>query len=296
MVAKPGTGAKQFSKITLYVNGRRVAEDADGRTFPWFLERGASIGIHPVLGGDDADGLLYEPRISVGTLTPAEFTVVPPPAGIFAPNEIAGTTYGTPLTLTIPVENTAATGRTLSAPTFSGRGAAFFAVNEFPAALTPGARGSVLVDFDAAASGAGTFNATMTLHSDDPNRPAYEVSLSVVVIGGYTSWADQWAGGQAANQDYDNDGVANGVEFFMGTTTAGFTANPAIASDRKASWPKGGDYTGTYGTDYRLETSADLGTWLPVPQADVQIDADSIDYILPLDGPKKFVRLVVTGP
>lgn len=297
MVVKPGTGTKQYSKITLYVNGLRVAEDADGRTLPWFLERGAGVGIHPVLIADDADGLLYEPRISAGTLTPAEFTVVAPPAGIFAQNAVSGTTNaGTTLGLTIPVENTASTGRTLTTPTFSGPGAAFFSVADFPATLTPGARNSILVDFDATASGAGNFNATMTIHSDDPNRPAYQVTLTVEVLGQYTSWADQWVEGQAANLDYDNDGVPNGVEYFMGNTTPGFTPNPAIGTNRTISWPVGASYTGTYGTDYRLETSADLVTWDPVPQNEVGIDSDSIDYTLPLDGPKKFVRLVVTGP
>ncbi|MBN8457503.1 MAG: choice-of-anchor D domain-containing protein [Verrucomicrobia bacterium] len=298
MAVKPGTGAKQFSKITLYVNGRRVAEDADGRTFPWFLERGAAIGIHPVLGVgvDDAEGLLYEPRISAGTLTPAEFTVVTPPAGIFATDEVAGSTDDSTVSLTIEVENTAGSGRTLTEPTFSGPGAAFFTVANFPATLTPGERSSILVDFDANASGPGIFTATMTIHSDDPNRPAYEVTLTVEVIGAYSSWADQWVEGQAANLDFDNDGVANGVEYFMGNTTPGFTANPPISSDRMISWPKGADYSGAYGADYRLETSADLETWTQVPQTNVSIDADSIDYTLPLDGTRNFVRLVVTGP
>jgi hypothetical protein len=186
----------------------------------------------------------------------------------------------------------------LTTPTFSGSGAAFFTVANFPATLTPGERNSIVVDFDSAASGAGTFTATMTIHSNDPNRPAYEVTLTVEVLGAYATWADQWVGGQAQNLDYDNDGVANGVEYFMGNTTPGFTANPPIGSDRKVSWPKGATYTGTYGTDYRVETSATLDTssWTFVPQANVAIDADSIDYTLPVEGPKKFVRLVVTGP
>ncbi len=44
--------------------------------------------------------------------------------------------------------------------------------------------------------------------------------------GGYTSWAATNAGGQAANLDFDGDGIDNGAEFFMGTAGNAFTANP----------------------------------------------------------------------
>lgn len=97
-------------------------------------------------------------------------------------------------------------------------------------------------------------------------------------------------------QDHDNDGVSNGIEYFMGLSGSGFTVNPAIATTRAISWPKGASYTGIYGTHYAIETSADLSSWDPVPETSVTIDADSVDYTLPTTGPKGFARLKVTGP
>ena len=181
MVATPGTGAKGYSRIMAYVNGVKVGEHTTGHTFPWFLERGASIGVHPVLGADYVSGMIYEPRLTAGTLTPQEFTVVAPPAGIFAPASVNRTNQGNPDELTITVENTASTGRTLTAPTLSGPHAAFFSVSQFPSSLNAASSGQIMVGFDSVASGGGTFTATLTIHSDDPARPSYEVPLMVEV-------------------------------------------------------------------------------------------------------------------
>ena len=181
MVATPGTGAKSYSRIMIYVNGVKVGEHANGHTFPWFLERGASVGMHPVLGGDNVSGMIYEPRLTAGTLTPQEFTVVAPPAGIFAPASVKGTNQGDLDELTITVENTSSTGRTLTTPTLSGPHAAFFSVSTFPSSLDAASSGQIVVDFDSVASGGGTFTATLTIHSDDPARPSYEVPLIVEV-------------------------------------------------------------------------------------------------------------------
>ena len=404
MVVKPGTGAREFSRIRLYVNGVPVAENPTGRVFPWFLTRGAGIGKHPVVNANPADGLIYEPRITLGTLTPAEFTVVAPAAGIFAPTEVAATTNGGFLPIDIEVENTSAAARALTTPTFSGPGAEFFSVWNFPSMLAPGERAVIEIDFDAQASGGGTFAPTMTIHSDDPVRPAFEVALTVEVfdpgmvlatssldfgaltgpgtdtrnilvtntgenldlvlsnpqltgtgasaynvtlpdpiapgdsgvievtfllaaigdfpaelafdtndpfnpsatvnltgevtalLAGYAAWAELWVDGQAADLDFDHDGIPNGIEFFMGNTTPGFTPNPQPGPGRTITWPKGADYPGTYGTDYHLETSADLATWETVPGDQVTIEDTSISYTLPLEGPVKFARLVVIIP
>lgn len=181
MVATPGNGAKTYNKVMIYVNGVKVAEDANGHTFPWFLERGASVGMHPVLGGENVTGTIYEPRISVGTLTPQEFTVVAPPAGIFAPKNVAATNQGEADQLTIALENTSSTSRSLTAPTLSGPNAALFSVSQFPSTLNAASNGQITVDFNSAAAGGGTFTATLTIHSNDPARPSYEVTLTVEV-------------------------------------------------------------------------------------------------------------------
>jgi hypothetical protein len=88
-------------------------------------------------------------------------------------------------------------------------------------------------------------------------------ATGVLTVGaapsGYASWASANAGGQTADLDYDNDGVANGVEFFMGQTGSGFTANPPLVGDT-VTWPKSAGFVGSY----KVETSTDLVIWTDV--------------------------------
>lgn len=115
-------------------------------------------------------------------------------------------------------------------------------------------------------------------------------------VAGFASWAAANAPGQTMAQDHDNDGVDNGIEYFMGLNGNGFTAMPAMAANGAISWPKGASYTGTYGTHYVIQTSVNLTTWDDVPSGSVSIDADSVDYTLPKTGPTGYARLKVTGP
>jgi len=103
---------------------------------------------------------------------------------------------------------------------------------------------------------------------------------------GYASWAATNAGGQAANLDFDNDGVANGVEYFMGATGSTFTPNPAVINGT-ITWPK----DPTAAATGVVETSPDLVTWTSVTAAD---NGTSLSYTLPTGSPKLFVRLRVT--
>lgn len=126
--------------------------------------------------------------------------------------------------------------------------------------------------------------------------------LTAIPAAGFSAWAAANAPGQTIDQDHDNDGVSNGVEYFMGLSGNAFTANPGVdPSTRIVSWPKGASYTGTYGTHYAIQISSDLGIgdpWADVPIADVTIDGDSVDYDLDTApaGTRKFARLKVTGP
>ena len=82
---------------------------------------------------------------------------------------------------------------------------------------------------------------------------------------GYSVWQTaNGATGQSVAQDHDNDGVDNGIEYFMGQSGSGFTATPVLDSYNHISWPMGATYTGTYGSDYLIQTSSDLTTWSPV--------------------------------
>jgi hypothetical protein len=119
------------------------------------------------------------------------------------------------------------------------------------------------------------------------------------VPGAYASWATANAGGQTANLDYDNDGVPNGVEYFM-NAASGFTANPGLVGNT-VTWPNGGNIPRTrYGTKFMVQTSSDLVTWEDVTDGDMDQNgtntASSLSYTLdPANNPgKQFVRLKVT--
>ena len=145
--------------------------------------------------------------------------------------------------------------------------------------------------------GPGTYNAT--------THPAFFDATdagSIVVpapAGGYSAWQTaNGAGSQTVDQDHDNDGVDNGIEYFMGgsTVTTGFTPLPVLNSSNNITWTMGDTYIGTYDTDYVIQTSSDLITWAPVLVGDVVIDdtapGKSVSYTLTGAG-KRFVRLLV---
>ncbi len=110
----------------------------------------------------------------------------------------------------------------------------------------------------------------------------------VGAAGRYAAWAATHAGGQTADLDFDNDGVPNGVEFFMGETGSTFTANPGVV-DGKIAWPKSAGFTGTYA----VETSPDLAVWTAATLGVVD-NGTSVEYTLPTGAGRFFVRLAVT--
>ena len=122
-------------------------------------------------------------------------------------------------------------------------------------------------------------------------------NLSVTVTPDYTSWATDNAGGQAANLDWDNDGLPNGVEYFM-NAAPGFTANPGLDGANKVTWPNGGNIpSSAYGTKFVVQVSTDLVTWEDVSEGNLDENTDgpggSLSYIVTGEG-KQFVRLKVT--
>jgi autotransporter-associated beta strand protein len=164
--------------------------------------------------------------------------------------------------------------------------------------------GTEVVDtlfFGATQQASGTWGSTASIaaHQDDTRFSGTGV-VSVTTApaaGGYTSWADaNGATGQTKDLDHDGDGVKNGIEYFMGATGSTFTSNPAPVSGT-VTWPMSATYTGTYGTDYEVQTSTDLVNWTQVPigtgDNTVTVTAGtSVVYDLPTGG-KNFVRLVV---
>lgn len=77
VMANPDPTAQTYTNISSYVNGTLV--NSSSHTFPWFLTRATSVGNHQYANWDDYEGLIYEPRITLGILTPDKFTVKPPP-------------------------------------------------------------------------------------------------------------------------------------------------------------------------------------------------------------------------
>jgi hypothetical protein len=107
---------------------------------------------------------------------------------------------------------------------------------------------------------------------------------------GFGTWADaNGATGQNPQQDHDNDGVENGIEYFMGETGSSFTAMPGLDENNMIEWPKSSAYQGTY----QVQTSPDLSTWTDVTATET---GTSVSYTLPPGAPggKSFVRLLVT--
>ena len=116
----------------------------------------------------------------------------------------------------------------------------------------------------------------------------------------YASWADQYADGGTPNEDFDNDGVQNGIAYFMGEN--GLAALPGVVAG-KVTWTNGGNIPDTeYGADKKfvVQTSLDLASWDNVPSGDLNTNTSgpggSLTYTLTLGvaGGKIFVRLVVT--
>jgi len=129
--------------------------------------------------------------------------------------------------------------------------------------------------------------------------------LTAMLPGSYAVWQAANATAQAFNLDHDNDGVSNGIEYFLGgtTNTTGFTALPGAThtgGSYSVTWTKAASYPGSYPADFAVETSSTLsGTWTPASLgtgADkVEITGNSVKYTFP-PGTKKFARLKVTGP
>ncbi len=116
--------------------------------------------------------------------------------------------------------------------------------------------------------------------------------LQIGPFADFTAWASAIAPGQTTDQDHDQDGVPNGVEYFMGRSGNGFTANPGIAPDGTVTWPKSPAFNGSYA----VQASVDLVVWTDVTDDPTQVtkSAGSVLWTSPTVLGTRFVRLIVT--
>ena len=110
----------------------------------------------------------------------------------------------------------------------------------------------------------------------------------------YNTWAATYAGGGSPDGDSNDDGVKNGIAFFMNAT--GASTLPGLVGNT-VTWPNGGNIPASeYGTQFVVQTSTDLVVWIDVPSngAGLSNTAGSVSYTLPTGQDKVFCRLAVT--
>ncbi len=119
-------------------------------------------------------------------------------------------------------------------------------------------------------------------------------SIHALTGPSYALWSSENANGQSPELDYDNDGVLNGIEYFM-NAAPGFTVNPGLDSTHTVVWPNGGNIpSSNYGSIFVIQTSSDLFEWTNILITDPKLNnaTNSVAYTLG-GSEKQFVRLKV---
>ncbi|MCX6866511.1 MAG: hypothetical protein NTV46_09895 [Verrucomicrobia bacterium] len=141
-----------------------------------------------------------------------------------------------------------------------------------------------------------------------PSGRVYMDNIRVEAVSSASPY-DTWAAANANNEDpdldYNNDGVANGVAYFMDAT--GLATNPGIVGG-SVTWPNGAKIPKTEygaGKQFVVQTSSDLQVWNDVADTDPNLILTdysagppvveaSVKYTLPTGAAKSFVRFKVT--
>jgi hypothetical protein len=148
---------------------------------------------------------------------------------------------------------------------------------------------------DITADSSGVILGTLLTNGNNQTNGLYGVQIESLGTppSGYATWADTYAGGGTAEEDYNNDGVENGIAYFMGMN--GLATNPGVVGG-SVTWP----YVNAV-SSYKVQTSNDLSSsgWTDVLPGDPRLHdtgvGGSVIYDLLPPGPSKlFVRIVVT--
>jgi len=124
-----------------------------------------------------------------------------------------------------------------------------------------------------------------------------QIQESGSAVSGYATWALAHAGSATApaNDDYNHDGVQNGIAYFMGMD--GLATLPSLDASNRVTWTNGGNIASSaYGTQFVVQTSTDLNLWTDVLVDDAHLNntAGSVSYTLPSGAVRTFCRLSVT--
>lgn len=140
--------------------------------------------------------------------------------------------------------------------------------------------------------------ATITVTADDGNIVTHETFVLTVTAADYASWADDnGISGEGFGDDYDNDGISNGVEYALGTNPTTSSQPPGELSGNTITFTKGPDAIASGDVSWIIETSTTLAadSWtaeVTQPAGDTTL---TISYTFtPSTLPKKFARLRVT--
>jgi fibronectin-binding autotransporter adhesin len=291
---------------TLAINDGLLRNSAAGSTSTLSLrtDRAVTLTTSGTIEVTEADGVMIisAPIAGTGALLKTGAGTL----GLPAANTYSGDTTISQGTLTLSNANTANEASTVTIAAgavldmvYAGTdtvdklffGAAQQPMGEYSASSVPAGATITTANF----AGSGTLTVTSSLSA------------------GYASWASLNGAGTNLSDDHDNDGVANGIEYFLGGTTlpeantTGFTPLPTVvkALDGKLSvtWIKAASYPGDFDTDFFVETSETLaaGSWTAATPGAlgepgmVHIIGNNVTYTFPA-GTKKFARLKVTGP
>jgi VCBS repeat-containing protein len=188
--------------------------------------------------------------------------------------------------------------------TVSGTHAADFTVTALPTSpVTASGTTTFQVTFDPSASG--TRTAKLTIANNDSDESSYDFAIQGTGVSLFATWQTLNGAAGTIAADHDNDGVPNGIEYFVGGpngNTTGQTTLPSIINNSgtlSITWIKGTGYPGVYGSDYLIETTTTLtGTWTPETLGvNVALTGNNVTYTFPAaTGDRKFVRLKVMAP
>jgi serralysin len=186
----------------------------------------------------------------------------------------------------------------------SGTHAADFTVTALPTSpVTASGSTTFQVTFDP--SGTGTRTATLTLANDDSDEGTFDFAIQGTGVSPFTTWQTLNGATGTIAADHDNDGVPDGIEYFVGGpngNTTGQTTLPSIINSSgtlSITWIKGTGYPGVYGSDYLIETTTTMtGTWTPeTVGVNVTLTGNNVTYTFPAAaGNRRFVRLKVMAP